>query len=576
MKRKKIQTGKRTLHFVLAFFFFIFSSQVAHAASIYFSPSSGNVTVGNIINTSVLVNTQGVSINNTDAVINFPTSLLEVVSVNKSGSIFSLWVEEPAFSNSAGTISFNGGVPTPGFTGGAGKLLNVTFRVRNPGLASLVFASAAVRANDGYGTDVLETRSQAQFNLVAEEKQVQPTGLGTPQAPKITSATHPDQNLWYNNANPIFSWSVPTGVTSVRLLYDKRPSSSPSVLYGAIDQKQLSDVADGAYYFHAQFENTSGWGAIGHMRFQIDTTPPELFAIRVVHESDLNDPQATIAFETTDVTSGINRYTVSVGDAAPVTLQSSDVIKSSYTLPVGQSGRQTVVVKAYDHAGNVTTESVVLTIVALEPPTITAYSKQVADGESFTVSGTTYAYANVEIIVQNSSGDTEKKSTTADASGKFSFMWTEKLNSGEYSFTALAKNVSGMTSPSSEPLTFTVFGASLVRLGSTIMEYFLFLLVFIIAIALLAAVCLVLWHRLVRLRHKLKEFTVRSGRDVQHDFERTMDDVRSLAVLLHRTKQRRELTKEEEIIFEALKQHLKKMEDNILTRLEQIDDEAGG
>ena len=121
----------------------------ASAATLYFSPSSGNFSVGNILTTSVLVNTQSQAINNSDAVINFPASLLEVVSVSKSGSVFSLWVEEPAFSNSAGTITFNGGLPTPGFNGTAGKIVNIVFRVKSAGSASLIFSSAAVRANDG-------------------------------------------------------------------------------------------------------------------------------------------------------------------------------------------------------------------------------------------------------------------------------------------------------------------------------------------------------------------------------------------------------------------------------------------
>ena len=55
-----------------------------------------------------------------------------------------------------------------------------------------------------------------------------------------------------------------------------------------------------------------------------------------------------------------------------------------------------------------------------------------------------------------------------------------------------------------------------------------------------------------------------------------MDDLHSLAVLLHKAKQRRQLTQEEDVILEKLKLHLRKLEDDILTRLEQIDDEAGG
>src|SRR3989344_7191998 len=118
---------------IFSLFFFLSFFGRADAATLYFSPSSGDFTVGNILNVSILVNTQGKAINNAEVIINFPASLLEVISISKSGSIFTLWVEEPVLSNSAGTVTFNGGLPTPGFNGTAGKLLDVVFRIRNSG-----------------------------------------------------------------------------------------------------------------------------------------------------------------------------------------------------------------------------------------------------------------------------------------------------------------------------------------------------------------------------------------------------------------------------------------------------------
>ena len=150
---------------IFAFGIFLFGCNSAYAASLYFSPSSGNQTAGNILNVNVLVNTQGKVINNADAVIRFPANILEAVSISKTGSIFSLWVEEPSFSNSAGTISLNGGLPTPGFTGSAGKMVSIAFRVKTAGSASLAFTSGAVRANDGFGTDILSSLGTATFTI---------------------------------------------------------------------------------------------------------------------------------------------------------------------------------------------------------------------------------------------------------------------------------------------------------------------------------------------------------------------------------------------------------------------------
>src|SRR3989344_3899661 len=60
--------------------FGIFASQNAKAATSYFSPSSGNFTVGNVFTVNVLVNTEGVAINKAEAVINLPKDLLELIS----------------------------------------------------------------------------------------------------------------------------------------------------------------------------------------------------------------------------------------------------------------------------------------------------------------------------------------------------------------------------------------------------------------------------------------------------------------------------------------------------------------
>jgi len=150
----------------LIFIFLFFSVQIAQATSLYFSPSAGMFNVGDIFSVSVLVDTQDQAINFSEATINFPSQFLEVVSVSKTKSIFSLWIEEPNFSNTTGTISFGGGLFTPGFSGLAGKIIEIVFRVKKQGSATLAFSSAVVRADDGYGTDILKMTDQAKFDLL--------------------------------------------------------------------------------------------------------------------------------------------------------------------------------------------------------------------------------------------------------------------------------------------------------------------------------------------------------------------------------------------------------------------------
>lgn len=569
---------KSLLFSTLVFFVcaFGFASSVS-AATLTLSSSNTSATIGQTIQVPLIVSTEGSEVlNAVSAEIRFPAQLLTLQSISKTGSVMSLWAEDPTYSNSNGTASLQGIVPNPGWSGQRGTVVTLIFKAKASGSATISFASASVLANDGLGTNILSNTYPKTLSLgdSAPQATSPASSSGTPLAPVLTSSTHSDPSAWYDNANPLFTWNVPTDVTAVRLLYDKRPVSSPSVLYGVIDHKQLSDVSDGVYYFHAQFENASGWGAIAHMRFQIDATPPKPFTIAVVQQSSEGHPQAIISFETTDATSGIDHYTVAVADTVPVTVTPDEASKT-YSLPIGDSGRQRIVVKAYDRAGNTTTESMTLAIVAIEPPTITTYSKQLNAGDPFTVSGTTYPDASVLVTIKNSSGDTDTESTIADGSGDFSLTWTKRLSADAYSFTAVAKNAAGATSASSEPRTFAASDTPLAEWGSTVLGYLLFAFAVVAGVAFVIGVGYILWYRLSHLRRRLKHIAVRSGRGVQYDFERIMDDLHSLATLLHKAKQKRELTQEEDVILETLKHHLKKMENDILSRLEQIDDEAG-
>lgn len=332
--------------------FGIFASQNIQAATSYFSPSSGNITAGNIITVNVLVNTEGVTINNAEATVNFPSGLLEIVSVSKSGSIFSLWVEEPKFSNSAGTLSFNGGVPTPGFTGTAGKILSVVFRAKKAGSASLIFSSAAIRANDGYGTNVLGSISGASFNIV--QAQGIPK-IETPViklvGPNITSATHPDQNKWYSNNDPMFQFKFPSDARELNLVLSRKETSTPQIKYAPpVSEKILEDVDEGIWYLHANYRDKSGLSQTLAYKFQIDTGLPENFQVSRKDPNDTINPSPKYELSAGDSMSGIDRYEAKIDGGEWITLSADD--SGNYALPLQTPGKKLLTLRAYDKAGN--------------------------------------------------------------------------------------------------------------------------------------------------------------------------------------------------------------------------------
>ncbi len=371
MKDKKLQLLKLTLSFCF-FVLLVFGARAANAATLNFSPSSGNFSVGNIFTVNVLVNTESVAINNAEAVVNFPSGLLEIVSLSKSGSIFSLWVEEPTFSNSVGTLSFNGGAPTPGFNGASGKVFSVVFRVKKAGSASLIFSSAAVRANDGYGTDVLRATNGASFNINAGStpQPVASPKIETPvvvSALVITSSTHPDQNKWYSNNDPVFQIEFPSDTKELSLVLSRNEQSTPQIKYiPPISEKILEDVEDGVWYLHANYRGKNGLSSTIKYKFQIDTGLPEnLEAVRI-DPNDTTNPNPKFKLRANDSLSGIDHYAVRIDNGEWVTL-SADA-SGSYSLPSQIPGKKQLTIRAYDQAGNYAESSQELQVDAAPSP----------------------------------------------------------------------------------------------------------------------------------------------------------------------------------------------------------------
>jgi hypothetical protein len=105
------------------------------------------------------------AVNAVSGTLAFPTDKLQVTSVSKSGSILTIWVQDPSFSNSQGTVDFEGVVPNPGFKGSSGTAVTVTFKVVGTGTANIRYSSGSILANDGYGTNILNTLVPASFTL---------------------------------------------------------------------------------------------------------------------------------------------------------------------------------------------------------------------------------------------------------------------------------------------------------------------------------------------------------------------------------------------------------------------------
>lgn len=349
-KFKKIILGI----FLISLFF---NLKFAFAASLYFSPSSGNFNVGQNFLVGIYVASPDQSINAIESEIIFSSDKLEVLSLSKSNSILNFWVEEPYFSNSEGKIKFSGVVLNPGFIGSSGKILTLNFKAKSSGFSNLKINSASVLANDGLGTNVLKNISGAQFNLIQpiiEQPQLEKqTGELKQLLPQITSPTHPDENKWYNQNNVLLKWNIPNDIIAIKFSLTKDFKNLPSILIDyPFSSKEYKNLEDGIWYFALQFKNkNNNWSDVGYFKIQIDTVPPEHFKIDFIDGKISRNPRPIILFDAQDKTSGIDYYKIKIdgGDFFEI---KSDSINNTYTLPEQNIGKHNILVQAFDKAGN--------------------------------------------------------------------------------------------------------------------------------------------------------------------------------------------------------------------------------
>ncbi len=442
----------------------VFPFQV-NAASLSVSPSSGSQTIGKNFSLTFSANTNGQAMNASSGIISFPSNLLEVVSVSKTGSIFSLWVQEPSFSNASGTINFEGVVLNPGFTGSSGKLLTVTFRPKAEGTAVVKFNSGAVLANDGFGTNLASTFNSGTFTIGPATTPVTPTASSGATL-VITSSTHPDQDAWYNLTSATFDWVVPTGALETRLLIGRNDNSTPSVSYTPpIATKTIDELGEGTYYFSVQHRTSAGWSSVSRFRLNIDTTAPVSFEI--VEDKEAEVP--TISFETDDLDSGFSHYELRIADGEPT--QIDERVVSSYELPVEYAGVQTVTVTAYDKAGNSTQSSIEIDFgtPTQTKPIITEYPEQIEQGKPLTISGTGTPGNTVEFTLLRRTSVVWTETGMVEADGTWSFSVPSKLALGYHM--AVASSVVDDARINSKPVSIEVVPAPLLGFALTFVSY---------------------------------------------------------------------------------------------------------
>jgi len=243
-------------------------------------------------------------------------------------------------------------MPSPGINTSAGLVSSITFRAIAPGETTISFLdSSQVLLDDGKGTNILNSMGRGVYDIV----------IPPPEGPKVFSSTHSDQNKWYKNNNPSFSWEKEEGVTDFSYSIDQDFHGVPdNIPEGDHTSVSYSDLKDGIWYFHVKAKKGNSWGGASHYLVQADTTPPASFSLNF--EPTLKSPTITsrepiVSFITTDAFSGISHYELKTIDLTEAGKEKAEAeffveVVSPYKLPFLNIGEYQIVARAYDLAGN--------------------------------------------------------------------------------------------------------------------------------------------------------------------------------------------------------------------------------
>lgn len=570
MNLKHINFCKTIIIFSLVFFFSSFSNK-AFAATLSLSPATGVYTVGSTFTVNVVTNSQGAKINAGDGTVTFNPKELQVVSVNRASSVFNLWTAEPSFSNSAGTITFSGGVPT-GYSGSSGRVMSITFRVLTAGTSRVSITGGSILAADGRGTNVLTSMVGGSYTLSAVSSTPTPEVVveyvppaNTPDAPRVVSSTHPDSAKWYSQNRASLSWQLPPGVTSVRTLLDDRPGSIPTKVYEPpISSIELTELPNGINYFHVQFKNKDGWGKVSHYRLAIDNEPPRDLKVSLPENFDSTNPRPELVVSYKETVAPIFRYVVQINGGEPLEYKfEENSTSSTLVLPDLQPGYYTVVVEAYTEAGLSSVSNTNFTIESFEAPVFVDFPIKIYNTNIPVFKGVTRPGAKVQVTVARIGAEPRLYEVQADDAGSFTAIPDSSLDLGVYEVSAEAVDKFGARSAVSEKLRIVVEEPGYVAIGSVVISIMstLVIVVSLIAVMILGVSYLIVYIR--SLRRKISKESSEIESKVKEQFDKIRLVLEQESTELGKKRKGGTLTKAEENLIKSVTIALEEAETKI-------------
>src|SRR3989344_450495 len=321
------------------------------ASNIRLSEIKGDIKIGDTFDVSIILDTEGKSINAVSVDLSFPKERIQLISPSIGPSVVSVWINRPEFSNTSGLITFEGGIPQ-GINSSSAIVATLRFRAKAPGSAVVKFLdSSRVLLNDGLGTDDLVDMNNGVYQI----------SLPAPAGPHVFSESHPDQSKWYQSRNVIFSWESPIVAGGYSYSLSKNPVDIPDDISEGVHQFiTYKDLSDGNHYFHIKSLSFGIWGGATHYIINVDASAPAKFPVEIWPGWRTSSKQILVSFLSSDNLSGLDRYeikTVPLFSNHIASAQDDEDLlfieaTSPYLLSNLTKGYYDIIVRAIDKAGN--------------------------------------------------------------------------------------------------------------------------------------------------------------------------------------------------------------------------------
>jgi len=203
-------------------------------ATMSLSPSSQSLQVNNNLALEVRLNTGGNQVTAVSSYLNFDTSKLQFVSIDATGSAFSVQAEGEVAGNQ---VKISRGQAAPGVTGSNVLVAKVNFKAIATGTANVSFAMTAagqgpsrVIKSDGLGTDILSTTTGGAYTITS-------AGSADTSAPTVSVSHSPTSGILPTISITLTATATDNvGVSNIEIFVDnaskKTCTSSPCTYTG--------------------------------------------------------------------------------------------------------------------------------------------------------------------------------------------------------------------------------------------------------------------------------------------------------------------------------------------------------